>query len=213
MKIFVLAILILSFASRPHSQSIAIELGYPTAWPGLDNSVTIVAEGVPCQHIYVSTDNGIIRPRDTDCTYGYIPKKVGESHFFIYRVADKDTVLIEKRRIIVRRWPDQPAEFARKTSGTVSLGEFLAQPGVVARISGFDMSGNHEVKSYEITVVRNGEIILKLKNTGARFESENSKKLEIMRVNDEIIFDNILAFMPGEESPRKLNDIRIKIQN
>ncbi len=75
------------------------------------------------------------------------------------------------------------------------------------------MSGNHEVKSYEIKIIRNGEVILVLKNTGGRFEPENSRKLQIVQINDEILFEKIMAIIPGEETPRKLNDINIKIQN
>lgn len=212
MKTPIHTILVFFFFIKSHAQNVAIELNYPTAWPGLENSLTIVVEGVACKQLYIITDNGRIEPRD-NCSFSYIPEKVGESHFFIYNLTNNDTVLIEKRRIIVRRWPDQPAEFAGKISGAISLGEFLAQPGVIARISGFDMSGNHEVKSYEIKVIRKGEVILDLINTGGRFEPTNSNKLEIVQVSDEILFEKIMAMMPGEDTPRKLNDIRIKIQN
>ena|SRR5687768_8243793 len=207
------AILVFFFFTRLQGQIVAIELNYPVAWPGLDNSLTIVVEGVACKHLYVGTDNGSIKLRDTNCRYSYIPKKVGESFLFVYNTAHNDTVLIEKRRIVVRRWPDQPAEFALKTSGTISLGEFFAQPGVNARISGFDMSGNHEIRSYKIKVIRNGEVILELTNTGGRFEPGNSIKLEIVKRSDDILFENIMAMLPGEDTPRKLNDIKIKIQN
>ncbi|MBL0006775.1 MAG: hypothetical protein IPP25_06165 [Saprospiraceae bacterium] len=212
MKTLILTILVFSFSFGLQGQNVAIELNLPIAWPGLDNTLTIVVEGIACKHLYVNTDNGSIKRRDTDCRFNYIPKKVGEGYFFIYNTMHNDTVLIEKRRIVVRRWPDQPAEFAGKISGIISLSEFRAQSGVLARISGFDMAGNHEVTSYEIKVIRNGEVILTLNNTGGRFEPDNSRKLGIVQGSDEILFENIMAKLPGEETPRKLNDIRIKIQ-
>ena len=209
----VYAILVFLSCIRLQGQNVAIELGYPQAWPEITNALTIVVEGVACKHLYVSTDNGRIISGDKSCSYSYIPKKIVESHLFIYNTANHDTVLIEKRRIAIRRWPDQPAEFARLTSGTISRGEFLAERGVYARISGFDMDGHHEVKSYEIKVIRQGEVILALTNTGGEFEPTNGRKLDIVQAGDEILFEKIMAIIPGEDKPRRLNDIRIKIQN
>ena len=179
--------------------------------PGKENPLTIVVEEVSCRHLYIKTDNGKITPGDNDCGFIYIPSKVGASHFYIYNTFNNDTILIEERRIIVRQWPEQSAEFAHKKSGTISRGEFLAQSGVDARISGFDMSGSHKVFSYEIKVVRNGEIALELINTGVSFESKNRERLEFIQSKDEILFEKIMAKMPGEDTPRRLNDIRIRI--
>ena len=211
MKKIAFSILLKFFIMQLQSQTVAVELNYPIAWPSLENQLTIVVEGVACSHLYIRTDNGSITHGSRDCGYRYIPRKVGEGHFFIYNTSNNDTILIEERRIIVRQWPEQPAEFAGKKTGTISRGEFFAQRGVNARISGFDMSGSHEVYSYEIKVIRSGEIVLELSNIGGAFESDNLERLEIIQGNDEILFEKIIAKMPGEDIPRKMNDIKIRI--
>ncbi|MCF8239712.1 MAG: hypothetical protein K9I85_16225 [Saprospiraceae bacterium] len=211
MKNYALTLLISLFIVQLQSQTVAIELNYPVAWPGNENPLTIVVEEVSCRHLYIKTDNGKITPGENDCGFRYFPSKVGASHFYIYNTSNNDTILIEERRIIVRQWPEQPAEFAHKKSGTISRGEFLAQSGVDARISGFDMSGSHKVYSYEIKVVRNSEIVLEPSNTGGPFESKIRERLVIIQSNDEILFEKIMAKMPGEDTPRRLNDIRIRI--
>lgn len=196
-----------------YSQTIAIDLGYPNAFPGLDNHMKIVVENIPCHKIYVESKNGKVIKTNEECHFIYRAKQIGADTLDIYSVNISDTLLIEQRRILVKKWPKQPAEFGRHGSRKMTKSEFMITQEVIARISGFDMSGKHKVKSYQITLIRSDKEIYKLKNIGGKIENRNLKILKDIKNNDIILFSNIHAFMPGEKETTRLNDITIKIKN
>ena len=75
------------------------------------------------------------------------------------------------------------------------------------------MSGNHKVKSYKIFLYRSGDEIFELENTGGKIEYSNYEKIKKAKHNDVLAFKDIYAYIVGEESARKLNDITIRIVN
>jgi hypothetical protein len=213
MKNASLILVIIHFFDQLNSQNIKVDFHNKVPYPGFENNMTVVADGVECNHLYVKTDNGIIIPENNDCRFRYVPKKVGDGYFLIYSIEHNDTVLLEKHRVRVYPWQWQPATFANMMSGEITRGVFFAHGAVISRIAGFDIAGTNEIISYEIKLVRSKEIFMQLKNTGGRLEQDNLLKLEVIKNNDEVFFEKILAKIPGEDIPRELNIIKIKIVN
>jgi len=208
---FSTAVIILIGGLNLLSQSTSVEIGYPHAYPGLENHMKIVVENTSCEQLLVKADRGIVRLGKYPCEFKLISNQVGEEYLTISKIELNDTIQIERRRIIIKKWPKQPAEFGRIQNGTMSRSEFLVNQEVIARISGFDMSGKHKVKSYGINLLRNGKIIFELKNTGGKIEAKNLMKLKNIEHNDIVEFIEILAYIVGEKEPRKLNDIKVTI--
>ena len=196
-----------------YSQSVAFEIGYPTVYPGWEHSCHIVVEGVACDDLYVTATHAAIVPSKQSCSYIFTAALIGYSTLSIYQVQENDTLLIETKDIRVKEWPEQLARYGGQTSGTMGRSYFLANIGVICRISGFSATGSHEIVSYGITVVRDKEKLFTCTNYGGRLEPINKKKLKVVQENDTVIFDEIYANMPGELDSRKLNDIKLHIKD
>ena len=76
---------------------------------------------------------------------------------------------------------------------------------------GFDMSGYHTVLSFKIKHIRHGQLLFEGFNRGGGFSDENKKKLGQIAVGDSR-FEQIYARIPGEDKPRRLNDIHLEIK-
>ncbi len=200
-------------ATTGKAQSIAIEVGHPEAYPGLDNRLTVIAEGVDCRNMYVTVDNGLVSKGDSSCQFLYNVQLAGVAHLSVYTISGGDTSFIASRKIVIRRWPEQFAFYGDKQRGAMSLGEFLAHGRVSSPINAFDISGNNPIESYEILLIRGNSLLFKELNRGGQITDQNLKRLVEIKDGDLIRFKNIYARIVGDPDPRKLNDIEIEIIN
>lgn len=194
-----------------HTQSSSIEIGTPYAYPGLDNHMNIIVENIPCENLFISTDHGLIKKGNKPCSYRYQAKTIKEEHLHLHKVSGLDTIFIESRRILIRKWPEQYATFGNQRSGKIMKSIFFLHADVSCKISGFDMSGYHKVDSYKVTVIRYDKVIMEFYNFGGKFEKATKEKLGSIKKYDQVKFTEIYAFIPGEEKSRKLNDVNIII--
>lgn len=213
MKNSALILFIFRFFVQLNGQNIKIDFNNHVLYPGIDNTITVVGDGIECDHLYLKTDIGVIIPENSDCRYRIIPKNVGEGNLQVYETKNNDTILLMKRKILVYPWQEQPALFANVMSDEITRGDFFKHAAVISRITGFDIPGTHEIVSYEIKLIRGKEVIMQLKNMGGPLEPDNLVKLEIIKNNDEVFFEKVLAKIPGEDIPRELNIIKIRIVN
>ena len=193
------------------SQTIAIEnKRQHIAYPGWDNPLSIVVEGIPCDQIAVVTNNGTMK-YEGDCHYVFIPHRVGEASIVIFKINGKDSVQLAERRYRIKPWPVPEAVIGGKKSGTMNSGQFKAQDGINVPLSGFDISGKHAVQSFRMQIVKKGEVVASVVNNGARFEEKTRAQIDKIQVNDQVIFDQIKVKMPGQEGAITVNSIVIEI--
>lgn len=216
MKKYILVLLILLLIkSTSHSQSISLEANQQIAFPGISNNLILTVENSSCSDLIIKTDNGSLEHETENvknCRYVYFPQKVGLGNIYIFIKQNDDTIKVGQKLISIKPWPQQDAEFARIKNGEISRGIFLSHNEVIARISGFDMSGKHHIVSYQINLFRGDTKILTLDNKGGVIEKKHQQKLRKLRKGDIVTFDNIMAFLPGEKTTRKLNKITLRIK-
>lgn len=181
-------------------------------YPLLNNNFTIVVDNIPCDKLYIMAEFGRLIRRNDPCDYTYNYSLIGSDYLHIFELNGSDTILLEKKEIIISSWPNQKARFGNRDSGKVSRGFFLAQAAIFVSFSDLDIRGQHQVVSYDITLVRSNEKVFTLKNVGGRIESENRKKLKIIESKDIIHFTKIYAVLPGEPIAQEMNTVKITIK-
>lgn len=194
------------------SQKVAIEnLKQNIAYPYLDNPMNIIVEEIPCDEIYVSTNNGEMKSKG-NCEYIFHPDEVGMASIFIYKIEKGDTIQIEERKYRVKRWPISKARIGRINSGKIGLTEFKVQRGVIVPVENFDISANYKVVSYRLQIVRGQDLIGEEVNIGGKFEEKTKKLILKTERGDRIIVDEIKILTPGSKEKIEIEDIDIKIK-
>jgi hypothetical protein len=85
-KIFLLLLFFQVGMADSFSQNVAIEnLRQNIAYPYIYNPMNIIVEEIPCDEIFVSTNNGEIKSRG-NCKYVFIPHEVGIASVFIHKM-------------------------------------------------------------------------------------------------------------------------------
>ena len=194
------------------SQNVAIENHKQNiVYPYLDNPMTILVEEIPCNEIFVSTNNGEIKSNG-NCEYIFSPHEIGKASIFIHKIEKGDTVQIKERKYRVKRWPIPEARIGNKSSGKMGLGEFKVQQGVSVPISGFDMSGRHRLDSFRFRIIRDKDLLGEAMNMGGKFEQKTRGLILKVKRGDRIIVDKIKVFLPGSTERIELADIDIEIK-
>lgn len=175
---------------------------------GADNIVQIGAMGVSADSLKVSISHGTIQ-------------KQGSGHFLVRGLTQPGTVRIraeagkflKEYAFRVKRIPDPtPLLGAKFFPDTVQSGEFKAQAGIATILENFDFDVKCITVSFDVTLMatyyEDGKAyILSAHNEGARFSPES---LDILRQGvpgDRVIFSNIKGACPGDQVPRKLNNL------
>lgn len=84
--------------AKTFSQNVAIDnLKQNIAYPLLDHPMNIIVEEIPCDEIFVSTNNGKIRLKGS-CEYVFHPREVGHASIFIHKIEKGDTIQIMERK-------------------------------------------------------------------------------------------------------------------
>lgn len=199
-------------------QKIAIENHtYQVVYPWVDFPLTIVVENVSCKSLYLTTANGKIkRNGDNGCDWSYEAQWVGESKIFIHQIKGRDTFLLGEKEISVIQYPKQTAIFGNRSSGKMKASFIKAQNGLViplqASIPRRDITASISVTRFQMSIVRNGELIAFEKKQGGKFSDSAQAVLENIRPGDNVIFDEIYALMPGMKVEEKLNTISIEVE-
>ena len=212
-KIPLILLLLLGF-QIVSSQEVAIENtrgGYTL--PSIDNILNIVVEGESCEDVFVKTNNGTIEKIDSgSCKFKFRPKRIGYSFLSVYKTSGSDTTLIKERKFRVKRWPDCRPHFGRITSmGKMGREQFLAYDKIYVPTLNLNIDTIFPVSSYEIIVIRSGEVAYDLKNTGGKIEQKNRDILADLCKGDVVLFQNIMARFLGEPADRNVGGIRIEI--
>lgn len=195
--------MVLAVPEELMSQRVAVENEHwNTGIVGLNIPLTIVAEGVPCNDLWVSTQTGSIR-KTGPCGYVFNGGLVGTHVIQIFR----DTVLLDQKLLRLQRWPDPSVRLGYKKSGPIGLGEFKAQRGLIAWIDHLDMDAKGQVVQFQVQLIRHREAYYVQKNIGGRFEESVTKAFGQLEPGDQVHFSKIRVRMPGEPNSRVVSDL------
>ncbi|NJN76930.1 MAG: hypothetical protein HC803_00225 [Saprospiraceae bacterium] len=118
-----------------------------------------------------------------------------------------------KQNYRVKRVPDPVIRLRTHDSGTLSLGEFKAQEGLSVFLDNFDFDASCEIVGFTMVFVRKNSDVFDVVNKGESFNENTRKRMNEVQIGDTIYFEKIRCRCPGDEIPRELNTVVIRIQS
>lgn len=162
------------------------------AYIGLDNPIEVKTEGLGCESLSVSLDNGSLHNL-SPCRYWYRPSKPGEVRFRLYKAGNDSSQTVEQV-IRVEELPDPIAVVGGKKTGNYLREALRAQAGVAAVVSpsiGIDL--RYAVVEYTVVIIREDKVIFFEKAMGNAFNQKIKTGLDLLEKGDIIIFGQIRA--------------------
>ncbi len=113
----------------------------------------------------------------------------------------------------VKRIPDPVPTFAKKTpsDNTVKKASFANARGLIAKMENFDFEVSVKVSSFDMTFVKDGNIITKHSNSN-KVTSEMQANMKKVRSGEKVYIENIKVKMP-DGSTRKVANMALKVVN
>ena len=179
---------------------------------GLPNPVEVSVPGVAgdALEVRISGDNKI--KKQTDGTYVVDPGKVAEAKITVTAtMPDGSKKTLPARDFRVKRIPDPVPSFAGKTPSDrlISKNTLLGAPGVSAKMENFDFDVKVTVKSFSISVSRDGTLVEKKSNSN-RLSSDMSELLKRVGRGNVIYIEDIVVSMP-DGTERQLAPMKLKV--
>ncbi len=101
--------------------------------------------------------------------------------------------------------PDPTASLGLASSGTMSVGEFKAQRGLVSMIPNFDFEVRCVIKGFRIERISAAAERSRETNSGAKFSGATQQLINQATPGDLFIFTEIKAQCPGDKASRLIN--------
>jgi hypothetical protein len=140
------------------------------------------------------------------------PGKTGEAKISVTAsMPDGSKKSLPPRDFRVKRIPDPVPSFAGKTPSDrmISKNTLLGAPGVSAKMENFDFDVKVTVKSFSISVSRDGTLVEK-KSTSNRLTSDMSELLKRTGRGNVIYIEDIVVSMP-DGTERQLAPMKLKV--
>jgi hypothetical protein len=183
-----------------HGQGLSVSADrMNVAYVGIDNPMTIVAEGYNCEDILASCDNGTLSRTD-GCHYMFSPEKAGVFEIAVSAKSRSGTRTVGTVKYRVKTLPVPVALLAGKADGITTVGNFKIQMGVIARFDCFEFDAAVRVTQFKMEIKRGKEIIQSLINVGAAFDEHAKDVMKEVQPGDEVFITEIKCLLPGERT-------------
>ncbi|MCB9177801.1 MAG: gliding motility protein GldM [Flavobacteriales bacterium] len=181
---------------------------------GVENPIDLSVPGVPMERVQATISTGrIVRSGNTWIASGMTGTSAEVS--VVVTMADGGARRIGPVRFRVKDLPPPTAIISGIEPGVtrVPKNKFCAAPGLLAKSLGSEFGDQWQVKSFEFTLVRNGQApIIKYCNSNA-FNEDIRAVLCKLKSGDMIYVEGIKAVLAnGQAPPRNLSPIAIKVQ-
>lgn len=170
---------------------------------GLDNPITIVASGIPCNALRVEITEGSIK--GDNCTYVLrIRRWVEKTTITVFSGNTK----IDSVDFVVRQLPNPTARIAGKSSGEISIEELLSNPYLLAKIPDFDFDTKFMVVSFALRYEDEYEHYIE--GYDKNLTGEMKEAIKQFKNGQKIVFEDIKAVAPDGRI-RKLTSMSFTI--
>lgn len=169
------------------------------AYVGVENPMTIVAEGYNCEDILASCDNGTLSRTD-GCHYLFSPEKAGVFEISVSAKSRSGTRVVGTVKYRVKMLPTPVALLAGKSDGVTTVNNFKIQMGVIARFDCFEFDAAVRVTQFKMEIKRGSEIIRSVINMGAPFDEHAKDVMKEVQPGDEVFITDIKCLLPGERT-------------
>lgn len=158
------------------------------------NPVSAVAEGIDCNHLVITIDNGSITKQSdgkSSCKYISIPTVPGTAKISIYKKTNGRLKKIDEMFFRVKMLPEPDPMVGNIEKDTINKKVLIALGGVRAIQVNSSICYDFEVISYNITIIRKDSLSATATNIGARYNHELLEHLNNIQRDDQIIISDI----------------------
>ena len=179
---------------------------------GVPNPVEISVPGVPADKITATISGDHKLEKQPDGTFVVRPGKQADAKITVSaELPDGTKKTLPAKEFRVKRIPDPVPTFASKTpsDAVITKSLLIAAPGVSAAMDNFDFDVKVTVKSFQIAVNRDGQLV-ELQSRDNRLTSDMSDLLSRVGRGTVVYIENIMVSMP-DGSERQLATIKLKV--
>jgi hypothetical protein len=157
---------------------------------GLPNPLKVVAEGVPCKSLWLTTNNGSIQ-RTAQCWFNLYSESTRPSTVYVCRLRGKDTLIIDLAKFRTLPIPAPIPTIAGKHGGSIPLNVFRVQLGVANYYT--EACGKAQIKHFTMILLRNSGDWKELNADGPYFTQEMKAEIDALKKGDRVFLSNIEA--------------------
>ncbi len=192
------------------AQSVVANEATNLLYVGVDNPLTIIAQGVPPEALEVRISEGTITKMATNVT-DYVAKvnKSGKVKIETWHQGKK----LEEIEFRVKKIPDPYVRLDLPRGSCSGGGSKLTDAKkMVAVLENFNFDATCEVVFFHFSYVpKKGETI-ELDNKGASFSAEVINQIKNANPGDVVYFDKVKTRCPGDTEGREVNSLLFKIK-
>jgi beta-lactamase regulating signal transducer with metallopeptidase domain len=181
-------------------------------YEGINNPIRVAVSGVPVSEVHLRMKNGNGTVLGANGFFLAKVKSAGEAVIEVYRIQDGREKTLDTRTYSVKRIPDPVPYFAGHLSGEMELNQLTNDPSIRAILKDFDDDVSCDIVGYEITVMPKGEDPTTFTSSGNVLPLNALYIIKRMTPGSGIFLDNIKVKCPGDQSPRDIGGIAIKIK-
>jgi hypothetical protein len=201
----------LSFDLSAIAQHIAVAADKENVlYVGVENPLTIAAENCPCNKMVVKSNTGTLT--GAGCSYIFKSNQVGSADFTVYRKNGRLLKKIETSVFRVKNLPLPVFKIGPSVDGMMAP-KLAVQEYVRADLDGFDIDARFQVTSFNVSIYSYDTCkIQHFKNTGNKISDELRTAFSLLKDNDSIIFNEIIAVGPDGQN-QKLAPLYLTIRH
>lgn len=167
-------------------RSVVANLKENIAYIGVPNPIAVMAEGVPCKKLTVSTDNGSIQRIENSCTYEFYPERPGPARIFVSGLAGNRQVR-DTARFRVKRIPPPVIVVGGKRRGSIRKKILQAQMGIALVLEGFDFDAKFIVEKFRISIYSRDKLVYQEDCIGPYFTVKTKEAFNQLSNGDKIL--------------------------
>lgn len=187
-SIFIVVGLLMSLSAP--AQKVVIGNPAVTCWyEGIPNDMEVCVEGLLCEHLVLSTDNGSIRKSGSPCAYVLEPDSSGMATIKVVNQSSGRTV--QTLRIPIKEVPEPIAVLQQQAGGYISRRRLADQQGLFFVIPDVKADVRIVTKTFTISVFRDGKCIQSGNNEGMLFSRETKSLINSAQKGDRLVFSGM----------------------
>lgn len=180
---------------------------------GVDNPITFAVTGIRLDSLKISISGGggSIEKKDSGRAIVRVTS-LGKAVVNVKGVDSEGKSTTGAKEFRVKYIPDPLPKVGDKNGGTMGIGEFKMQLGLVAELPEFDFDAKFAVLSFDLTVLHENATIQTCTNKGAMFTGACATLIDQAKPNSIYLFSNIKVMGPDGRT-RQLGTIGFTIKS
>ena len=184
------------------AQTVAVQLDKQNVvYIGIENPMTITAEGYKCKDLVVTTDNGIVTAADQAGHFHIEPLHTGVANITIGVRTPQGIKVLDKQIMRIKCIPGPSFFLLGKKNGFLSASLAHASIAPQAVLPNFDYDMKFVITGFRLTVTRNKNMLMTetvYHDSGARFTDNAtvSAMMKSLKPGDEIFLDKFTWLSP-----------------